>query len=97
MSLNPSDNDKNAVLSPNANVSMYNNMISNLEQRLNGSDLIFQMNVSTQEVRYKEQLTEMEKLIAELKEIKQKSAQIENRISLDTIISNELSSLFPSN
>ena len=96
MSLLSPDSDKSANFSPTGNVSMYNNMISNLEQRLNGSDLIFQMNVSTQEVRYKEQLTEMEKLIAELKEIKQKSAQIENKISLDSIISSELSSLFPS-
>ena len=91
-----SDGDKKESLS-SSKVDMYSNMISNLEQRLNGTDGIFQMNVASQEVRYKEQMTEMEKLISELKEIQQKSNQIETKISLDSIISSELSAMFPSN
>ena len=72
------------------------NMISNLEERLHGTDDIFKVSVSSQEIRYKEQMEKMEKIINDLKSTKETCKKIENEIDIDSIIASEFNDLFSS-
>ena len=69
-------------------------MITNLEERLKTCNQIYKSNAKTNELRYKEQITELETLIGEFTKISTRYRNLISNDNIDSVISQEIDKIF---